>query len=525
MDKIGIGLIGIGAWGQNLLRNFYQLGVLRAACDIHGDVEKKVADLTPDVPFYTDPDKILCDPGIGAIVIATPAVDHARMAEQAILAGKDVFVEKPLAINIADGIKLVELAERCGKILMVGHVLNYHPVFVKLKEVVDSGELGKIRYIYSNRLNIGKIRTEENILWSFAPHDVSILLSLLREMPSQLSCQGGCYVNESIFDVTMTQMVFPSGVRGHIYVSWLHPFKEQRLVIVGSEKMAVMDDTSADKLKLYPHSVKWKDRTPTAIKAEAEIIDTDNIEPLTSECTHFLECISSRKAPRTDGREGLRVLTVLDACQKSLNQNGIPVMLGNIDFLNKPYFKHESAYVDDPVDIGVNTKIWHFSHVLKGARIGTNCILGQNVNIGSKAIIGNNVKIQNNVSVYDEVILEDYVFCGPSMVFTNVINPRSEINRKDEYKRTLVKKGATLGANCTIVCGNTIGEYSLIGAGSVVTHDVPPYAIMAGVPAIHIGWICRCGIRLQFDGEWAECTTCKQKYHKIGKKRIEAVVS
>ncbi|MDZ7379878.1 MAG: N-acetyltransferase [candidate division KSB1 bacterium] len=178
----------------------------------------------------------------------------------------------------------------------------------------------------------------------------------------------------------------------------------------------------------------------------------------------------------------------------------------------KPYFVHESSYVDEGAVVGAGTRIWHFSHIMAGAIIGRNCSIGQNVNVGSKAVIGNNVKIQNNVSVYDSVRIEDDVFCGPSMVFTNVVNPRSHISRKDEYRTTLVKQGASIGANATIVCGHTIGRYAFIGAGAVVTRDVPDYALIYGNPARQHGWVCRCGIKLALRGAQATCQACGEQY-------------
>ncbi len=179
---------------------------------------------------------------------------------------------------------------------------------------------------------------------------------------------------------------------------------------------------------------------------------------------------------------------------------------------NEHYFVHESSYVDEGAQIGEGTKIWHFSHIMKGAKIGKKCSIGQNVNIGSKAIVGNSVKIQNNVSVYDEVYIEDEVFCGPSMVFTNVINPRAFIERKHEYRKTIVRRGATIGANATIVCGVEIGEYALIGSGAVVTKDVQPYALMVGVPSKQIGWVCRCGVTLKKKDDYFYCPECNSKY-------------
>ncbi len=331
-------------------------------------------------------------------------------------------------------------------------------------------------------MNLGKIRREENILWSFAPHDISVILGLLGEMPTSVFAQGGNYLHEQIADTTVTLLSFPSGVKAHIFVSWLHPFKEQKLIVVGDQKMAVFDDMEKkDKLLLYPHSIKWKSQIPIANRAEAQPVEVGTEEPLREECAHFLESIRTRRRPRTDGEEGLRVLSVLQQCQHALEAKGRTTVQPPASKTARKFFAHDSAFVDEGVEVGEGSSIWHVSHILKGSRIGKSCKIGQNVVIGPNVTIGNGVKVQNNVSVYEGVTLEDYVFCGPSMVFTNVFNPRSEIPRMGELKPTLVKKGATLGANCTIVCGITIGRYAFIGAGAVVTKDVPDYALVAGV--------------------------------------------
>jgi len=185
-----------------------------------------------------------------------------------------------------------------------------------------------------------------------------------------------------------------------------------------------------------------------------------------------------------------------------------------MDKMGKGYFIHPTAVVDEPMEIGEGTKIWHFTHVMSGAKIGENCIIGQNVFIGSGVILGNNIKVQNNVSIYDGVILEDDVFCGPSMVFTNVFNPRSFISRKKEFRKTLVKRGATIGANATIICGNTIGQYAFIGAGSVVTKDVPNYALVYGNPGKVMGWVCQCAEEIAFRSGKAVCKVCGKQYQK-----------
>ena len=377
--------------------------------------------------------------------------------------------------------------------------------------MVRGGELGKVEYISSSRLNLGKLRTEEDILWSFAPHDISAITYLLNETPIRVAAQGASYLNHPISDVTLTILNFTSGVKAHVFVSWLHPFKEQKLIVVGDRGMAVFDDTETDrKLVVYPHRVDWIDRMPVARKAEGEAVPISKDEPLRAECIHFLECVRDRKTPNTDGNNGVQVLRILHAAGQSIRDHGQPV---SIDTKSAPrFFVHATAVIDAPCQIGDGTKIWHFTHVAEGSRVGSKCILGQNVYVGSDVQIGDRVKIQNNVSVYAGVELEDDVFCGPSMVFTNVSTPRSHVNRKSEYRRTLVKRGASLGANSTIVCGVTIGQYAFVGAGAVVTRHVPDHALVVGAPARQVGWVCQCGVRLNLSGDVGLCAECGSTY-------------
>jgi UDP-2-acetamido-3-amino-2,3-dideoxy-glucuronate N-acetyltransferase len=408
---------------------------------------------------------------------------------------------------------------------MIGHVLLYHPAITKLKQMVDAGEVGNILYIYSNRLNLGKFRTEENILWSFAPHDISIILHLLNEIPESVSAHGSSYLSANIADVTVTNLSFSSRAKAHIFVSWLHPYKEQKLIIVGGRKMIMFDDVNPDeKLIVYDHKIDWVERTPVPRPETGKPINIAKEEPLRNECKHFIDCVESRKAPLTNGKEGLRVLKVLELCQESLEKAGQKVHLKSKE--PESFFIHESSRVDEPTKIGKGTKIWHFSHVLKNCKIGENCVIGQNASIGPNVTIGNNVKIQNNVSVYEGVTLEDDVFCGPSMVFTNVLNPRSHWPRKDEFKKTLVKRGTSLGANSTILCGNTIGQYAFVGAGSFVNKDVPDYALVVGSPAQIKGWMCYCGEKLEMDSSATSkkkvaCKKCSRHYIKNGIKVTE----
>ena len=319
MDS-GVAVAGFGYWGQNLVRNFFELGALRMICDTDPSRASIAAESYPEVPFQPEFSAILSEDSITAVVISTPASTHYQLAKKALERGKDVLVEKPLALTPEEGEELVELAEENGRILMVGHILRYHPAVEKLEDLIAQGALGKIQYLYSNRLNIGKIRTEENILWSFAPHDISLMLALLGQEPASCSCQGAAYLNSEIADVTLSEFVFADDVRAHIFVSWLHPFKEQRLVVIGSEQMAVFSDDSVEKLVLYPHKIEWIEQIPTAVKAEGRVIEVVDAEPLRLECQHFLESIATRRPPRTDGREGLRVLRVLSRLQRSLEE-------------------------------------------------------------------------------------------------------------------------------------------------------------------------------------------------------------
>jgi UDP-2-acetamido-3-amino-2,3-dideoxy-glucuronate N-acetyltransferase len=342
---------------------------------------------------------------------------------------------------------------------------------------------------------------------------------------------GGFYLHKKIADVTTTHFDFASGLHAHIFVSWLHPFKVQELVVVGDRKMAVFDDTRpwGEKLLLYPHEIKWQDYVPVPARAEPEKQDIPQAEPLRVECQKFLECMANGKQPLTDGREGLRVLKILNASQRSLDQGGQKVGLAvyPASSIQSPassmgrsavggqrslsYFFHSTAIVDEKVTIGEGSKIWHFTHVLSGSKIGKGCNIGQNVVIGPDVTMGNNCKLQNNVSVYKGVTLEDGVFCGPSMVFTNVYNPRAEIRKMDQARPTLVKRGASNGANATVICGNTLGRYCFIGAGAVVTKNVPDHALVVGNPGKQIGWMSECGERLTDD---LDCLACSKKYRK-----------
>jgi predicted dehydrogenase len=324
-----IAVIGAGYWGINHVRNFHELGALKMVCDTSRGSLARIKERFPDIDTETDYQRALFDPSVRGVVIATPAETHYRLATAAIEAGKDVLVEKPLTLNVDEGERLVSTAEKRGRILMVGHLLEYHPAVLRLRELIRSGALGELRYVYSNRLNLGKVRREENILWSFAPHDIAIILRLVDSWPESVSATGAAYLQPAIADVTVTNMEFRTGVRAHIFVSWLHPYKEQRLVVIGSKKMAVFDDVrKQDKLVVYDQGVEIVNGEPVTRKNEGVAEALEQAEPLARQCAQFIECIRTRCCPVTDGESGLRVLKVLDAAERSLAGNGQPIELG-----------------------------------------------------------------------------------------------------------------------------------------------------------------------------------------------------
>ncbi|MGH9178172.1 MAG: aminotransferase class I/II-fold pyridoxal phosphate-dependent enzyme, partial [Acidimicrobiales bacterium] len=429
------------------------------------------------------------------------------------------FVEKPLALDIDDAEALCAAADAGGRVLMVGHLLRYHPAFVALARLVSEGQVGDIRYLYSNRLNLGLVRRHEDTLWSFAPHDVSMILALVGAEPGRVWATGGAWLHDDVADVTTTHLSFPGGQRAHVFVSWLHPSKEQRLVVVGERAMAVFDDGRPwpSKLRLFRHGIDWRTGVGEGVPDEGECVPLEEAEPLEVECRHFLDCVAGGCRPLTDGAEGVRVLRVLAAAAQSLAQATAPAADGSAAGGG---LVHETAVVDQPATIGSGTRIWHFSHVLAGSRIGRDCTIGQNVMIGPRVVIGDRCKIQNGVSVYEGVTLEEGVFCGPACVFTNVLTPRAEVDRRAELLSTLVQRGATIGANATIVCGTTIGPWSFVAAGAVVTRDVPAHALVAGVPARRMGWVSHDGERL---GDDLVCPRSGRRYALVGPDRLEEV--
>jgi UDP-2-acetamido-3-amino-2,3-dideoxy-glucuronate N-acetyltransferase len=321
-----VGVVGTGYWGKNLVRNMFELGYLQTICDTDRVHLDEIGQKYPGTNLETDLDRVLDDDEIMGTVIATPAETHYDVTCRSLMAGKHVMVEKPLALTVKEAQELVALAEEKHRVLMVGHLLRYHPGIRKLKDIIDNDMLGPIEYVYSHRLNLGKVRREENVWWSFAPHDISVILMLLGKLPIQVSTTGGAYLQPNIADITVSSLLFENGTRGHIFVSWLHPYKEQKLIVIGKKAMAVFDDVAkTEKLMIYDKDIQIVDGSFVTKKPEGQTVPFDMKEPLRLECEHFIDCMKKIQEPITDGIEGVRVLAVLQACQRSLLMNGQPV--------------------------------------------------------------------------------------------------------------------------------------------------------------------------------------------------------
>ncbi len=336
MDSVRIAVVGVGGWGKNLARNFHQLpdADLRYVCDIDQAKLDQVARQLPGTQLTRDYDAVLRDPLVQAVVVATTAPRHHAICKAALEAGKDVFVEKPFTLEIAHAEELIRLAEAGKRVLMVGHLLEYHPVVTRLREMIGREDLGKLHYVYSQRVNLGTVRGDENALWNFAPHDISVIMFLLGAAPTDVTARGQCYLQKGVEDVVFLTMNFDGRAMAHVHVSWLDPHKIRKLTLVGNRKMAVFDDLEAtEKLRIYDKGaqisqdystfaeyvgLRFGDITMPYIKVS---------EPLQIECRHFIDCVRTRKQPLSDGQDGLRVVKVLDAAQRSLRLNGEPVRL------------------------------------------------------------------------------------------------------------------------------------------------------------------------------------------------------
>lgn len=530
---VSVIVVGCGKWGRKLVVNAIQLKCLAAVVDKSSEAIASVLEHIPalsSIPTYTSLETALDFHPNAAVVVATPPSSHFDLATHAIHANRSVFVEKPMCTSFRLAQTLVDLACSNGVTLMTDHLLQYSLPHRRLIHLTRTGFVGDVHRIRMIRNNFGTIRTGENVLWSFTPHDISILLSLLPNHDIQnatVSCRGQALITSSIEDYVDISISLGK-VCAQIEASWLHPFRERRVVVYGNQGAVVlnesMPDASLPKLQAFKWTTKRSadgsavaaSKIPTDVSdhlylhnAESECSFSDELDPLQAALKHFIHCASTGALPRTDGNEALRVLAILETASKSLQRGGEAVKVSDVcsyvkieENMREPDSPklssiHPSAIVDNGATIGLGTRIWHFCHIMSGAFIGNECNLGQNVYVGATVVLGNNVKVQNNVSIYDAVTVADNVFLGPSCVFTNVKNPRASISRKHAFSKTKVEQGATVGANATIVCGVTLGEFCLVGAGAVVTKDVPAHALVYGNPAKIHGWASTSGTRLQ----------------------------
>ncbi len=334
-----VSVVGTGYWGKNLVRTFYQMGNLKKCCDLSPTLLQGIRNQYPGIETTSRFEDVLDDDEIQGVVIVVPAKDHYSLARKALEAGKDIYIEKPMALTVQDAEKLIQLANLHRRILMVGHLLLYHPAVLKMKHLIDSGELGELYYMYGQRVNLGLIRTDENAMWSLAPHDLAILAYLFEEEPESVSARGACYIQRhtGIEDVLFLNIRFANQKMANFQLSWLDPHKIRRTTIVGSKKMVVFDDMEAtEKIRIYdkgvetPNYLQKYDSYGDALtlhSGDIHIPEINMVEPLRAECEHFIECIQKRRTPRSDGLNGLMVVKILEAAQRSLEQDGEPVAI------------------------------------------------------------------------------------------------------------------------------------------------------------------------------------------------------
>lgn len=321
-----VGVLGCGYWGRNLVRNFHALGALAAVADATAKGRETASQLAPGALLHETLEGLLCMPEIQGIVLASPAITHTPLGLKVLSAGKDLFVEKPMSLTFEDACTLTRAAKDTGRILQVGHLLEYHPCFEQLRDGVSAGRIGQVSLIESRRCNFGKVRTEEDALWSLAPHDISMILRLTGCLPESVSCHGTRALGTERADCATAVLRFTRGITAHVMCNWLSPIKEQRLTAIGSLGAAVFDDTSKDrKLTWHGQRVEWKDGTPELLKTDPEPGAMPEEEPLRRECAAFIEAIQSRRQPLADGESGAAVIAVLEACRDSMNADGAVV--------------------------------------------------------------------------------------------------------------------------------------------------------------------------------------------------------
>jgi UDP-2-acetamido-3-amino-2,3-dideoxy-glucuronate N-acetyltransferase len=507
--KPAIALIGAGYWGSKILSRLHALGVLHTVAVQNLNKYTDLAAKYPGPRWTTNLNEVWSNPDIVGVVIATPAPTHAALVEAALRSYKHVLCEKPLSMDLATARRLAELAQQHQRHLLVGHILRYHPAIQKIHQLIGQGLIGEIRSIHSQRMGFGKYPLNEDVLWGLAIHDLDLIPWLIGENPQKTHIDAPSPIAGKLLDTVSITLRFAEGRLGQIEASWTFPQRMRTLTITGTSGVLILEDLyPTPRLFFHAIHVRWMKGTVPHLTLDKvpESIPFDSVEPLMAELQHFLACVEGRETPRTPVEATLPAIALAEKLSRQVYPDTVPTL---------PYFVHPTALIDEDVEIGEGTKIWHFSHVLRGSRIGKNCVLGQNVVVGPFVKVGHNCKIQNNVSLYYGVELEDGVLCGPSCVFTNDKYPRAFIERRNEFLQTRVRRGATIGANATVMCGVTIGQFAMVGAGAVVTQDVPDHALVVGNPARQVGWVCTCGETLSQrpDGLW-HCPRCDSLYQE-----------
>ena len=502
--KMNIGVIGCGYWGPNLIRNLKEISEanLDYICDIDGNKLIAMKKKYPSLKITKDYQMILNDSSIDAVVIALPVSKHYSIAKEALLKNKHVLVEKPLTASVSESEELVRIAKEKGLVLMVDHTFEYSPAINKMKQIIESGELGDIYYIKTEWLNLGLLQPNVNVVWDLATHIISIVNYITGLAPLSVNANAKGYLREEIQEIAQAKIKYPKNISVYITVSWLEPKKTRQVTIVGSKKMLIYDLTNEEEpLKIYDKGVSIIQEATDIRPSKMEYRFGDiysphikNAEPLSIMCSHFIECIKNNTTPLSDGESGLRVVRVLEAMEQSIQENGKEIILGNnINNVKKNFLKFEQKN-ENPSELGVklanNVKIFQPNLTnLYGCEIGENTKIGAFVEIQKNAKIGKNCKISSHSFVCEGVIIEDEVFIGHGVIFINDKYPQSTTNGKLQTENdwkvvpTFVKKGASIGSNATILCGVTIGENAIVGAGSVVTKDVLPNTVVAGNPA------------------------------------------
>ncbi len=509
MNRPSLALFGAGRWGQKLLERLHALDVLHTVVVRQPEKYHAWQERYPTVEWANDPMVVWQNPAISGVVIATPPSTHKDLVEAALQHGKHVLCEKPLTLSLADAQALIALSKRQQRCIAVGHILRYHPAIQKIRSLLAQGYIGRLHTIESERLGFAAYPLWEDVIWGLAIHDLDLLPWLVEAEPEAVTVEGSRPLQGNLLEAVQISMRFPYGIRGFIRASWRSPHRRRTLTLTGTEGILVFqEDFPQGQLLHYPIQTQWlKGQAPVlALTSEPNPLPYPTDEPLILELSDFIRSIQEHRSPVTAAETVLGAIRLAERLSRQLDPQVAPPL---------PYFVHPTAILDEDIEVGAGTKIWHFSHVLKGSRIGRDCVLGQNVVVGPFVRIGNNCKIQNNVSLYYGVELEDGVLCGPSCVFTNDKYPRAFIERRNEFLMTRVRRGATIGANATIMCGVVIGQFAMVGAGAVVTQDVPDHALVLGNPARQVGWVCTCGETLDKlrEGIW-QCKRCNLLYEE-----------